>query len=458
MVLRKSIILCLLFSGFLSAQNLFFTDSYQTNLYQSNIQEFTFHNNVFSLMDKENEAELYALIEVYFQEINLTTQLIATSNSTQISYRFNTTIQEPLNWSRVWHLKYESQLIDLLNNFLKEYYSQELDSPLTIKDAAIKKQAYYTIKNYKDRSSVYIKTNLSISLTNINVKAFSEKHLPPNLSLKRAVTNSLYTYYNEAYPVQDIKKPYIFVFGPTQKARLKDCVAMHLLVHLNNLPEVIYLSNYSVLVLDSLNQDAPIKQDALKSLLPKVEREILKIINDPAYSFYNIDDKESLRKIIEEYQLSDYKNFRSIYLEQNSHNVAQPIENFSLCYNKAILESTIEFKENSHSYKTDLDTTTLNTLALFLINNKLENVVIIGYAGSAEYTKIDQLKYLQIVDKYKEYTPVKSSRKAELSIYRAVVVFDYLIQKGVDPTSLTCMSKTLKNSESLPSIVNFTTR
>ena len=409
-------------------------------------------------MEAENKNELNALIDDYFKELNLATQPIQTIDNMQISFRFNSEVQEPLNWSKIWHATYESKLSELLNKFLMDYYSEALKFPISIKDAAIKKQAYYTIKNFKDRNSDFTKTNLNISLTNVNIKSFSEQHLSPNLSLKRIVTNSFNTHYNEAYPVQDIEKPYVFVYGPSNKARLKDCIAMHLFVKLNKLPEVIYLSNYTVLVLDSLNQDVLVTQESLRSILPDIERELIKIINDPAYSFYNTQDEQSLKKIVEDFELSDYLNFRNIYVKQNSYNFAQPLENFSLCYNKSILESTIEFKENSHYFKTSMDSLILNSIALFLTHNKLENIVIIGYSKLGEYTKIDRLNYLQIVDKYMGYAPVKSSRKEDLALYRAVVVFDYLIQKGVDPISLNYMSKSLKDQGSNQSIVNFTFR
>jgi outer membrane protein OmpA-like peptidoglycan-associated protein len=409
-------------------------------------------------MENEDQVEIKALIEDYFQELKLSAQQFENVNRTQISYHLNTTAQDPVKWSKLWHAEYESRLQEIVKLFLVDYFSNKHEFPSSIKDAAIKKQAYYSITNSKDRNSDYTKTNLNIALTNISIKAFSEENLSPNLSLNRAVTNSFYSFYNEAYPVQDISKPYVFVFGPSNKARLKDCVAMHLFVKLNKLPEVIYLSNYMVLVLDSLNQAVEVDQESLKALLSNVEVEITKIINDPAYSFYNTDDKQSLHAIIEEFELNDYHDFEVAYLDQNSSNVAQPIKNLSLCYNKAILESTIDFKQNAPFFKTEMDSSVLNSLALFLINNKLKNLVIIGHSASTEYTKIDNKKYLQIVNKYEEYTPVKSSRKADLSIYRAVTVFDYLIQKGVDPTSLTCMSKALKNKEATQSVVNFTFR
>ena len=73
-------------------------------------------------MEAENKNELNALIDDYFKELNLATQPIQTIDNMQISFRFNSEVQEPLNWSKIWHATYESKLSELLNKFLMDYY------------------------------------------------------------------------------------------------------------------------------------------------------------------------------------------------------------------------------------------------------------------------------------------------------------------------------------------------
>lgn len=442
--------------GFVSAQNLFFTDSYQTNLYQADDQYIIFNNNAFGLIDEANQAELIDLFETYFEELNLPATYIESSGLTQIKYQFSAKQEAPLMWSKLWHTKYEVQLKKLLTDFLRDYYTQGISFPESIADAALKKQVYYTVKNYRERTSDYIKTSLHIALNKIDLKPFLEDNLAPNLSLSRIVTNSFLNYYNEAYPIMNLSSDAIFLIGPSSKARLKDCVAMHLFAELNQLAPIIYLTNHSVLVLDSLSQNASYEQERINNLLPKIEREMSAIMNNMDYAFYNVYDKESLSKVIEEFNQSDYEKFLTIYIEENSYNMAYPIAKLARCYNKSILESTVEFKTNSHQFNASIDSLTLNALALFVRNNNLQGLVIIGYAGTEEYTKIDRAKFAQLVEKYKDFTPVKSSKKADLSIYRAVTVFDYLVQHGVDPSTVTCMSKTSKNDQQSQKIVNFT--
>jgi hypothetical protein len=192
--------------------------------------------------------------------------------------------------------------------------------------------------------------------------------------------------------------------------------------------------------------------------MPLVKSELLEIMNSLNYSFYNVFDKVSLDAVSETYSLEEYESFINIYVNQNSYNVAHSLSNADLCFNKAIIEETVNFKINSHYIHGKTDTLILNTLALFFLNNPLEGSIILGFSGEEEYTKIDKKKYLSLLDKYKEFTPVKSSKRADLSIYRAVVVFDYLVSSGVNPRMLICMSKNYKGNENKSSIVKFTFR
>lgn len=446
MVLRI-IIFMITSVGFLQAQDLFYTDSYQTNIYQHSEELFVFNNDVFSLMDDSTAKVINILLEAYFREIKVSAQKTTSSNSSQIRFTYQGANFQGLEWSKTWNQKYAPQMSQELRLFLNRYFDGRIEIPQSVADAALLKHAYYNLRMFRERISDFTRTSLQITVAQIDQEEFKNKYLEPNHSLNRLVTKSFGNYFNESYPVLSLETSKSFIFGPSSQARLKDCLSLYFYTKLNPDASFVFLRDNTILIQDSL-QSKVISEELVKLYKPIIKQDFIRDVNSLDICFYNIADKRNIMKLFEEYTKEDFEDFIDIYINQNSYNYALPSNSLSETFNKQVLEEKVFFKVNDTSFVQSSEMMIINGIANFLLHNPQEQLLILAYAGTVEYEKIDKKALNKIINKYKEYPPVETSKSQDLSIYRAVYLFDILAEKGVHPSRMSCLSK-IKAGDSL---------
>ncbi|MCB0538200.1 MAG: hypothetical protein KDE33_11825, partial [Bacteroidetes bacterium] len=290
-------------------------------------------------------------------------------------------------------------------------------------------------------SSTFSSTFINIYVQNVNINRFKQENVAPNQTWNRIITNSKLTSYNESYYFKDVKQDAYLYIGPNFKSRLDDCLSMILIKLINNNLNYQYFNNYSfftlptktIATIDSL-QFITYKNEAFKILEQH--------INNQTLSFYSIDDLESLSRLKEFYSYGTFKEFFSIYITNN--NFTKLTNNKDERYSYFSIVDTIHYKPNSANFISQKDSTELQEIALLLLNNEYRELTIYGNADKSEYVKIEKSKYKNLVDKYNKYQPMKISRKVDLSLYRALLVFDYLHDKGLAPQKMMCIGRQYK--------------
>lgn len=403
-------------------------------------------------MEDDGKEEIKELFDAYFEEINLDVQFVE-SEKNIFTYQYPNIAFDGVNWAKKWHQDYETQLTKILKDQLAKYFSMDVNMPTSIEEAGLIKLAYYDWQNFKQRPSDFSKTRINISNTSVNPKLFEEDNVAPNLSLGRIVTNSFHNHYNEAYPIVNLEQSIRFVFGPSSKARLKDCLSSHIHGIVHDLESPIYIGSQTLVLVPEEN--IPVDETSLVQLKRTAESQLINMANEPNYRFYSIHDLTILPEVIKEYRLEDYEDFERMYFKENSYNIGHPLDYVDSCFNKSILDKKVHFKVNSIHFLNNTDSLVLNSLASFLLSNEELVLLIKGYQDDNEYTKIDKKKFKMLVNSYEHYPPVKSSKRAQLSIYRAVVVFDYLAKKGVHPQRISCISSKVKVKDESSMIVDW---
>ncbi len=438
------------------AQELFYTDSYLSNFYHEVEEKFVFHNNTFLLLDASTKEEVHQLMFNFFEENGIQSTLIESTDKVFFSFTYKSPKFNGIAWSKSWHQNFESRLNSILNDYLADYFNQSIPIPESIQHAATIKLAYYNWLNYKHRSSDFSTTRINISANGIDTKAFTAEFISPNLSFGRIVSNSFQNLYNESYPIINLDSSIRFVFGPTSKARLIDCISMHIHAGIHGIQSPIYLSKQSLILVPE--ERIEVNEQLWDVMVSSAIMAIVANANDLHQSYYTIDDVDRLSELAEVYNKADYLDFERIYFEENSFNLGHPIELAATCFNKSILDSKVNFKDNSTLFLHEMDSLVLNVLGQFLTHNKKVNLLLIGYQEKGEYTKIDRDKFKALVGKYSDYPPVKSSKRVNLAIFRSVIVFDYLVQVGIDPKRISCLSSKVKNEEEKSNKVDWTFR
>lgn len=153
--------------------------------------------------------------------------------------------------------------------------------------------------------------------------------------------------------------------------------------------------------------------------------------------------------------MEDLNKFIELYIETNSINEVFNLGDNKTPYNHLMLKDSINLKVNSYKLVNESDSFKLSSIAEFLIKNPLKEIQILGLANNNEYTKVDRKKYAELIEIYKSYTPIKVSKKIDLPLYRSLLVFEYLFKKGIDPKTMICISKKVKNSDENLAFVYF---
>ncbi|MCB9257650.1 MAG: hypothetical protein H6579_11015 [Chitinophagales bacterium] len=439
---------CLLLACLVNAQaSLAYTDAYGSNLFKDTENSVVFQNNTWVLLDSLGKEELLEIMNSYFSEIELPVYSKSSESPIQLVFTYEKSSQDLfLSWSNIWHQKYERKVLELALKYLKMQSTKHRDIFANLQEAALYK---FTLNEYiksQDSNNYFFKTNLNLSSKDLDVAKFLKVNLSPNLSLKRAITNSTSNQYKEAFELENFAGVLHFNLGPKSSSRLVDCFSMHVFCKLNGLDAPIYFNNFSIFTYPD-RMDFVLSNELDMSLLMQVENEILNLANNPIACFYNIADKEALASLRESYTAMDLQRFYEVFVQNRLDNTVFGEDSARLAFQLGNLSDSIFFKVNTEKFLSEQDSLKLDRIALFLINNSSRNLVLFGQAKKSEYTKVDKAKFLALIDKYKEYTPVKYSRRMDLSLYRSLLVFDYLVGKGVDPKSMTCMAKLTKEGE-----------
>ncbi|MCB9227127.1 MAG: hypothetical protein H6578_08190 [Chitinophagales bacterium] len=423
-----------------SQQQLFFTDVYNTNIYKNNDNnKIIFNNNLFANLNQNEYNTVTSIIDTYFKEIKVEASKATPIHNYQVIYNYTTTNFKPLQWSKTWHQKYEDTLVSYLNQVHKDYFDTlNIENESNI---AYAKLMYLDKIKHNYNSSTFSSTFINIYVQNVNINRFKQENVAPNQTWNRIITNSKLTSYNESYYFKDVKQDAYLYIGPNFKSRLDDCLSMILIKLINNNLNYQYFNNYSfftlptktIATIDSL-QFITYKNEAFKILEQH--------INNQTLSFYSIDDLESLSRLKEFYSYGTFKEFFSIYITNN--NFTKLTNNKDERYSYFSIVDTIHYKPNSANFISQKDSTELQEIALLLLNNEYRELTIYGNADKSEYVKIEKSKYKNLVDKYNKYQPMKISRKVDLSLYRALLVFDYLHDKGLAPQKMMCIGRQYK--------------
>lgn len=439
---------CALFVLSAHAQaSLVFTDGYGSNLFQDSQNRIVFNNNTWVLLDSLGKQELMQIFNAYFEEIKVPVYQESSESPIQLVFVY---MQNPQNmfhtWSGIWHQKYERKVLDLAISYLKMQTIKHKEIYSSLEEAALYK---FTINEYiksQDSNNYFFKTNLNISSKDLDVVKFLKDNLNPNLSLKRAITNSTSNEYTEVFEIENFNGVLHFNLGPKSSSRLLDCFSMHVFCKLNSFNAPIYFNNFAIFTYpDSVN--FVLTNELNQSFLLNVESEIYEIMNNPKSTFYNIADKEALAELREAYTVLDLQRFFEVFVNDRPDNKVFGMDSSKIAFQLGNLTDSIFFKLNTEKFLSEQDSLKLDRIALFLKSNASRNLVLFGLAKKSEYTRVDKNKFLDLIEKYKEYTPVKYSSRMDLSLYRSLLVFDYLVEKGVDPKSMTCMSKLTKDDE-----------
>lgn len=438
----------------MAQDKLFFTDSYNTNLYKSDKNSITFSNNLFSILDEQSTQKVDSLFNNFFELNNIQIDKNYTKNKFQFSYNYMHQNLNYLDWSKTWFQEYESNLLKILNLNNLNYLANINDTFPSVYDAAIYKISANAFYNYKNRMNDATSTNISISSKDVNIAKFNKLHILPNYSLKRTITSGKNNFFNEAFYFKPSQDYQYFIISVNKKSRLIDCFSAHLFCNIFNIEPPVYLNNISYLKLNQLDSNL-FNQEAIRAYFTSSKNELKSIINNSNNSFYNFYDLENLDHIIAEYDVQDLNKFIELYLKKNTVSKIINLTDSAHAYKHLILNDTINFKQNSYNLKSNQDSLKLASLALFLTKNPLREVQILGLANNSEYTKVDKRKYKELIKIYQAYSPIKVSKKINLPLYRSLLVFEYLFNKGVDPKTMICISKTVKNSEENLAFVYF---
>lgn len=438
MVLKRYLLVVGLLFSIGKAQELFYTDKHMSNFFVANEQVIVFNNNLFQLMDSLGRHETEALIHEFMDSINLEVTLLSSANPRQLAFNYsNSSVFEPIQWSSVWHSYYEPALHDVLMRQLLIFFDEPLYIAKSIEEAAIIKLAFHDWQNTKNRSTNFSKTRLSISTLSIKVSEFKKTYPSPNLSINRMITGTNRNFYNEAYAVKNLEESVRFVFGPSNKSSLKDCLSMHIYAIQNQSSQVVYLNNHSLIC-----QKDSVQRELDKNWNENVKRaanEIRHKMSSMDISFYSTHDAAVFENLLENYTQEDYLEFQKIYFVENCQNWAFPVEHINSTYQSSILQANVEFKTNTAEFLHPDDSLTLSSLAQFLKANEEVSLVLIGFENEAEYTKVDKKKFKNLVVKYQDSFPVKMSGGG-LALYRSLIVFDYLYRQGVNPKRISCVA------------------
>ncbi len=435
------------------SQKIFYTDSYFSNFYIEDESKFVFHNNAFQLLNDSSFREVKTLILEFFESEGLEIQEIASTNDRQLTFSFQETAFEPIAWSKAWHQTYEKGLSQILKTFLFHLFEKKPSVSSSLEEAAIVKLAYYDWQNFKMRPSEFTKTKISISTRSLDIKSFNQAFIAPNLSFGRLGANSFQNFYNESYTITGIDETIKFVYGPTSKSRLKDCLSMHIHGLINKKDSPIYL-NYQTVLIESSDLEDFMDLD-LDYLVQQAKIKLVAMFNRPDESFYTYFDSSGLDETLKDYTWDDYIRFKQIYFSGNSYTYGQPIYKLDSCFDMSILYSAVKFKSNVADFLRLNDSLSIQILARFLQHNRELKLILLGSQDMGEYTKIDKKEYRILIDLYSRHFPVKSSKNPELAIFRSVVVFDYLFKLGIDPQRLSCKTDQRKSNDGMNSSVKW---
>lgn len=430
-----------------SQQQLFFTDAYHTNLYQNSSNIITFNNNLFDGLNQEENLAIHSIIDTYFKELKIEATKNSTSNNYQISYNYTSSNFEPLKWSKLWHQKYEDTLTAYLNSIYSNYFIN-----LDIKDdedLVFSKLLYLDKIKHSNSVGTFSSTCINVHVPNINIKKFIADNVAPNQTWDRIITNSILTSYNEAYYFSNINEGSYLYLGPNSKSRLEDCLSLIILKLAYNNVTFNYFNNYTYFTLPTKNLEN-IDSTTFYSFKNEAFKTLENHINNQSLSFYTIEDLESLTRLKEHYNYNSLKEFISIFIDNN--NYTNLTKNKNETYSYFSLVDTINYKINSSDFLTEKDSVELNEIALLLQNNEFRELVIYGVADKNEYLNIEKNKYKALVDKYNNYQPMKISKKVNLSLYRALLVFDYLHKKGLVPQKMMCIGKQYTSTENITEV------
>lgn len=423
-----------------SQQQLFFTDVYNTNIYKSNADnKIIFNNNLFVNLNQHEYNAVFAIIDAYFKEIKIEATKATPIQNYQIIYNYTTSNFEPLKWSKTWHQKYEDTLSSYLNEIHKDFF--DTLNIETTSDIAYAKLLYLDKIKHNNKSSAFSSTFINVYAQNININKFKQENVAPNKIWNRIITNSKLTSYNESYYFEDLKQDEYLYIGPNFKSRLDDCLSIILISIINKNIKYQYFNNYSFFTLPT-KTIATI--DSLQFITHKSEafKILEQHINNQKISFYSIADLESLSRLKDFYNYNTFKEFINIFITNN--NFIKLTNNKEDQFSYFSLMDTLHYKPNSVNFVSVHDSTDLQKIALLLLNNEYRELTIYGNADKSEYVKIEKSKYKYLVDKYNTYQPMKISRKVDLSLYRSLLIFDYLHDKGLAPQKMMCIGKQYK--------------
>lgn len=430
-----------------SQNNLFFTDTYNTNIYKNQENTIVFSNNLFAILDQQRVEKVDSLFQVYFSNNNIQIEKNYTKNDYQFIYHYSPSNINYIDWSRNWFQQYESHLLEILNTYTFSYLKTINDTFPSIHQAALYKLSLNTYYNYNNRINDATRTSININSKTVNITQFNKTHILPNNSLKRTITSAKNNFFNESFYFSTPQNYKYFLISTNKKSRLIDCFSAHLTCNILNVSAPVYLNNLSYIQLNHIETNT-FNQAAINAVFESTKKELKAIMNNSSISFYNFYDLQNLDDIIADYSINDLNKFIELYIKKNTLNeVLNFNENSTIPYNHLMLNDSIRFKVNSYRFVSQKDSIKLASIAEFLVKNPLKEIQILGLANNNEYTKVDRKKYAELIEIYQSYTPIKVSKKIDLPLYRSLIVFEYLFKKGIDPKTMICISKKVKNSE-----------
>ncbi len=364
--------------------NLFFTDSYNTNLFEGQENTITFNNNVFSILNKTDYQKIDSVFQNFFKENHIKVDGTYKKNDFSFTYHYVSTNQDYLAWSRNWYKSYEMNLIAILKNYSNQYIKNGNTTFPSIHHAVQDKLILNTSFSNYNRINEVSSSKISITSKTVNPELFIKENIQPNNSLKRTITSGKNNYFNEAFQLSEPTKYQYFIIAPNSKSRLIDCFSAHLFCKILDIDAPVYLNNISYVQFNKIDTSL-FTEAAIKNKLNESKLEFDQIINTPSISFYSLSDKNDIKHTLSSYNLKDLKKFIKLYFIKNTVNEAFTLENPILSYHHTMMNDSIHFKVNSYKFKLKQDSLQLASIAEFLIKNPLKEIQILGVANQNEY-------------------------------------------------------------------------
>lgn len=460
MVLKKlfTLILILFSSLIFAQQNIEFvhSDNFETNYFYSENPEITnriyIGSDAFRFLNEEQIQRCAEFLIKYLEKTNLTFDPKFERPSENIlSFRINTTVETVVSkLSPIWKSNFEREWTFMIFDLLEDKLLEKIDVFKSAKEGVFYNILHYEKRNKLSEYNVISRTNFALILNDKSLFKFLDNRNVFTRNFRS--TNTLG--HTQAIQVNNQESEIIVAFPfVNKKSKISDCLALNIIkeaVRFDEEADLKYGVNQVVMMIknkeavSSANLKPVITSENFGNLKTEAMSKMRASVGLNNLFFYSKYDLDAMERQIDSFRYEHLQKFISD-LNASTYIIAinkERVEFDSLnliSFNTKIFENPILFKNNSSKLSDKTDSLQIEKIALFLALNPSVSININCTTNSSEINKVEKTKMNELIAKNSQNkSDYVVSRKTNLSLLRAIIIYNTLIEHGIDKNRMRC--------------------